>query len=284
MDIWAFYSAVSKFGLYLGALVSAGLVFNAALFRAHIEWGSVKRLVLIFAILGALSAAANFSLRGAALMGEWSGATDPEILSILWETPVGTALVLRLIGFLLILASVVVGRVGMWSAVLGGVIALWSFTQIGHVADKSQMALQVVLLLHLCIAAFWLGVLTPLRRFATDPSSVTKSAALGHAFGSAAMIGVPILILAGAGLTYQLVGGLSGLVTPYGLVLLAKIAFVSMLLALGAANKLRFVPKLQGGESSAANHLFHSLTLEWVAFVCVLAITAVLTSTVSIPS
>jgi len=283
MDVWAVYSTVTKFGLYLGALGCAGLVFNAALFRAQIEFRSVVRLILVYATLGLVAAVVNFGLRGAALMGEWSGAFDTEILSILWETPVGAALTLRIVGFAIVILSLLMGKHAIWPACVGALVILWSFTQIGHVSDKGAMWLQVTLLMHLVLAAFWLGVLTPLRRLSCDPSTLQVAAILGHSFGRAALCAIPFLLIAGGVLTFQLVGGLSGILTPYGLILVGKLGGVAMLLGLGAANKLRFVPRLQSGDTAAGRHLTQSISLECMVFVIVLAFTAFLTSTVSVP-
>lgn len=284
MDVWALYSAVSKFALYLGALGGAGLLFNATLFRTQIAFSSVMRLIIVFAVLGFFASILGFGLRGGALMGAWSGVIDVEILSILWETPVGTALAFRVAGFLVIMFSLMLGARGLWPACAGGLLVLWSFTQIGHVSDKGAVWLQITLMLHLIIAAFWLGVLTPLRRLAKSPSHHTDAAKLGHRFGQIAAGAIPILLIAGGVLTYQLVGGLEGILTPYGLMLISKLVGVAILLGLGAANKLRIVPKLQTGAPDAANHLANVIGLEWGAFVSVLAITAFLTSSVSVPA
>lgn len=283
VDIWAFLSAVSKFGLYLGALGSAGLVLNAGLFRAQIEWRSVVRPVLVFAMLGLIASIAGFGLRGAALMGEWSGAFDPEILSILWETPVGVVLGLRVAGFAILLFSALFGAFALWPAGVGVLIVLWSFTQIGHASDIGAIWMQWILLIHLIIAAFWMGILMPLRRLAASASTLKAATRLGHAFGRIAFFAIPILIAAGFAMSVQLVGGPSGMFTAYGFILLAKLTGVGFLLGLGALNKQRFVPRMQMGDHAAANQLVKCLGFECAAFILVLALTALITSTVSLP-
>lgn len=275
MDIWAIYSALSKFGLYLGALGAAGLAFNAVIFKAYIDAKPLRGWITAFALLGLLSAAANYALRGASLMGEWSGAFDPEILGILWETPVGTALLWRVIGFALVFASVFAG---MWLACVGGTAVLWSFTQIGHVSDVDMWVLQPVLLVHLMVATFWVGILIPLRRLVAQNDNIQTAADLGHAFGQIATFAIPTLIVTGLILTYFLLGGVGGFISQYGVVLVAKIVFVTALLGLGAINKLRFVPQLRTGDARAARHLARSISFEWIVILMIFAVTAALTT------
>ena len=279
MDIWVICSVVSKFALYLGVITSAGLVFNAALFPQYIPQRVVAPRIAGFALLGAVSALVGFVLQGAVLMGEWSGVFDPEIWGILWETPVGTALVYYVIGCALMLMTLVLRRASLWGAILGGGIALYGFTQIGHITGPSE----IVLLLHLGVVTFWIGVLTPLRWLIVQGHDTKMAAGLGYRFGKIAMVSVPVLIVAGLVLAYQLVGSFAGLLQPYGLTLCMKIAAVAVLLALGAVNKLRFVPGLRMGQIGAAQGLARSIRMEWVAFILIFAITAVLTSSLSPP-
>jgi len=52
------------------------------------------------------------------------------ILGLLWETPIGTALVYRVVGL----------------SVLGGGIALWSFGFVGHIVSQNARLLDALLL------------------------------------------------------------------------------------------------------------------------------------------
>ena len=69
------------------------------------------------------------------MTGEASGMIAPEMLDLLWQTPVGTALALRMTGLSLVLAGLRVSGFGIWIAAMGGILALWSFSRVGHVAD-----------------------------------------------------------------------------------------------------------------------------------------------------
>ena len=281
MDSWQVYSAGAKFALYIATLGAVGICFNALLFKQLVSTAVYRRCIILFAISGMFATLASFLLRGASLLGNWSGALDPEILGILWETPVGSVIIYRLVGFTLILAGMLNPSRGLWLAVFGGILVLCSFTQIGHVADRSSFLIQFVLLQHLAVASFWIGVLIPLSDLARDPKTSEQAGKLGHRFGQVAAWLIPSLLLAGVYLTWQLVGGFSGFASPYGLMLLAKLLFVVLLLGLGAANKFRFVPALMSRDPVSARHLSNIIVIEGATVLAVLAATALLTSAFS---
>ncbi|MEX0309631.1 MAG: copper-binding protein, partial [Tateyamaria sp.] len=161
-DLWGVATVATKFALYLGVLVSAGTVFVSLIFQiAHI-----RRVSVAFAALGLVAALLGFSIGGAALTGDAGGMIDLEMLGLLWTTPVGTALAFRVSGLALLIAGLMLGRVGIWIAALGGILALWSFATIGHVPAKDTPWLSALLLIHLIVAAFWIGILGPLQRLA----------------------------------------------------------------------------------------------------------------------
>lgn len=284
-DIWGLASIVAKFGLYLGVLTAAGTVFAALLFRLD----QYRYLALSFALLGLLMSVLAFMLGGAMLTGDATGLTDYEMLNLLWDTPVGTALSYRVIGLSILIlgliTSLLIRRSGLWVAVFGGVLATWSLGQIGHIADRHTILLDIALLLHLLAVALWIGVLTPLKRLASQSDALPQAADLGHRFGLLASVTVPLLIIAGGYMSYQLVGSFSALLgTGYGQTLVLKVVFVAVLLSLAAANKLRFIPGLKRDDPRAALHLVRSISFEWIAVLMILGATAVLTSTVTLPN
>ena len=83
-DIWGLAAIVTKFALYLGILTSAGTVLAALAFRLD----SYRGQALAFGTLGLAATVLAFSLRGANLTGDAGGMTDPEMLGLLWSTPV----------------------------------------------------------------------------------------------------------------------------------------------------------------------------------------------------
>ena len=280
-DAFGLAAIVTKFALYLGVMTSAGTVMAMLMFRLE----RTRGLAMTFAVLGIVAAILAFSLRGANLTGDVSGLTDPEMLKLLWTTPVGTALLLRLVGLGLLIAGLFMGRVGTWVSVLGGVIAIWSFDQVGHVSGLETTLLDLALMLHLLAVALWIGVLTPLKRLASLSSTYASAADVGHRFGVVASATVPVLIIVGGYMGYQLVGSFTALVgTSYGQAMIIKVLLVGLLLGLAAANKLRFIPALRTGDSAVANHLSKSISVEWIVILAVLGMTAVLTTNLTLPT
>lgn len=272
---------IASFTLYLGVLGASGTVLATRVFRLQ----NTRNIALWFAALGGLAALLGFSIKGAELTGSVSGLYDTEMLGLLWGTPVGTALRLCLFGLSTLIIGHFLGHVGAWISLVGSLIAISSFTQIGHIAGLENLLLQLALLVHLFAVAFWIGILIPLKRAASNPKTYEDAATLGHRFGKVATFTVPLLIVLGVMMGYQLIGSWSGVfTTSYGQVLLIKIAFVALLLGLAALNKLRYVPQLKAGDPSSAQGLVRSISLEWLVIVSVLALTAFLTTNVTLPA
>ena len=279
-DLFGLAAIATKFALYLGVITATGTVMATLMFKLD----RTRRLAAIFAVLGLFATILSFSLRGANLTGDLSGMTDPMTLSLLWTTPVGTALALRLIGLNLLLVGLFLVRIGAWVSVLGGIIALFSFTQIGHISSSESALMEVALILHLLAVALWIGVLTPLYRLASSSTRYASAADVGHQFGLVASVTVPVLIVVGGYMGYQLVGSFTALIeTGYGQALIIKILLFSGLLGLAAANKLWFVPALRLGNPVAASHLSKSIYVEWLFILAVLGVTAVLTTNLTLP-
>ena len=279
-DLFGLAAIITKFLLYLGVITATGTVMAALVFKLD----RTRGLAATFAALGLFATILSFSLRGANLTGDLSGMTDPVMLNLLWSTPVGTALALRLVGLSLLLVGLFLGHIGALASVLGGLIALFSFTQIGHISDSEAAFMEVTLMLHLVAIALWIGVLTPLNRLASSSKTHVSAADVGHQFGLVASFTVPLLIVVGAYMGYQLVGSFNALVeTSYGQALIIKVLLVGGLLGLAAANKLRFIPALRLGDPVAAVHLSKSIYLEWFIILTVLGTTAVLTTNLTLP-
>jgi putative copper resistance protein D len=245
---------------------------------------------MAFAALGFVAAVLTFSLRGANLTGDVSGMIDPEMLGLLWSTPVGTAVMYRLAGLGLLIVGLLVGsilkgRIGLWISVFGGIMAISSFGYVGHVSGRDSTMLDMALLLHLLAVALWIGILTPLKRLASASVTYATAADVGHRFGVIAMVTVPTLIVVGGYMGYALVGSFTALFSSgYGQALIVKVVLVTGLLGLAAANKLRFIPKLRSDDPIEAYHLTKSISLEWCIITTILAVTAVLTSNLTLPT
>ena len=280
-DTLGLAAIVTKFALYLGVMTAAGTVMATCMFRLD----RTRGLAMAFAVLGLVATILAFSLRGANLTGDVSGMTDPEMLGLLWTTPVGTALLLRLVGLSLLIVGLFMGRIGVWISVLGGIIAIWSFDHVGHISGRDTTLLDIALMLHLVAVALWIGVLSPLKRLASSSNTYASAADVGHRFGVVATVTVPVLIILGGYMGYELVGSFSALIsTGYGQALIIKVLLVGLLLGLAAGNKLRFIPALRAGDTAAANHLSKIISIEWLVILAVLGTTAVLTTNLALPT
>ena len=149
LDLFGLAAVITKFGLYLGVITATGTVMATLMFRLD----RTRDLAAAFAVLGLVSAIFAFSLRGANLVGDAKGMIDPEMLGLLWSTPVGTALMLRILGISLLIIGLLVQRVGTWISLLGGVIAVWSFGQVGHISSREAILLDIALMVHLLTVA-----------------------------------------------------------------------------------------------------------------------------------
>ena len=260
---------------------------NRLLFSTDVI-GLEKRIrlsAIAFAGLGALMAMLNFALGGAVLLDDVSGLYDVSILGLLWETAPGDALYLRLIGAAILVLGIAIGGRVSWIGLVGAAIALLSFTKVGHVAALSTFWIQALLFIHLVAVAFWIGVLTPLRKLARDHATLPNAARLGHRFGQIASLAVPTLIIAGLIMTWFLVGSMEALLfTPYGQFLVIKVAVVGALLVLAVLNKTRFVPGLHEGNMSSGQGLARSIQLEWVCIWLILLATGIFTSVLTLPT
>lgn len=271
---------VTKFLLYLGVMLSTGTVIVTFVFNLK----HTQPLIIIFSVLGLIATIFGFLFRGASLTGDMSGMIDPEMLRLLWNTPVGTVFILRIFGLSLLFVGLFLGRIGVWISIIGGISALLSFAQIGHISGNKFLLAEFALLLHLLAIAFWIGILIPLKRLVSSSSTYILAAKIGHRFGIIASVTVPILIAMGGYMSYELVGSIAALTgTTYGQVLIIKVALVGSLLGLAAANKIRFIPSLSAGDPNAAKHLSRSIIFEWVIISAVLCLTAVLTTNLALP-
>lgn len=279
-DILGIAAIIAKFAMYLGVLTAAGTAFTTVIFQVT----RTRALCIGYSCFGIMAAVLGFLLQGANLTGDISGMMNPAMLGLLWETGAGSVLVFVVGGLCLLIVGAWIGTVGFWLASAGGCLAIWSFVQVGHVSGIGAVFPAMALVLHLVAVAFWVGVLTPLIRLASDTCTWPEAAALARRFGRIASITVPLLIVMGGYLAYMLVGSPGALIgTGYGRALLLKIVLLAGLLGFAAANKLRFVPGLLAGHPVAANHLVKSIRAEWVLIVAILAVTAVLTTGLRLP-
>ncbi len=248
-----------------GTVVLAGGYMAAALIRAAPDAGGRRAMqwagvVLVAGLLAELVVA---TVRLAALSESGGLAFVNELFRTRWCQ----LWVARCAG----LALLRLQPVGSWQG--AGLAAVWlalrSFQ--GH-AGAHGMVPAVIDWMHLLAAVTWIGSLLPLalRRSTIAPVLAERIRCL-------ATYSVTALLPAGLYGAVVHVQSMSALeTTPYGRVLMTKLALAGLLIALGAVNHYRYVPALRRGTSDASTALRHLVLLELIGVLLVLLLSALL--------
>lgn len=283
IDAWALAAILAKALEYGFALLALGGPLFVVAFRDAPE--EVLRVARGIAIAAALLCVAflalRFGIRSARISGMGlDGMTDTMMLGLIWESPLGSAAVLRVLGALLILAIAFAGTVASIVTLIGSVLIAISYAQVGHSLGDPRWLLVGLLTVHLLAGGFWVAALAPLHR----ATGLEPGGALLHRFGIVASGTVPALALVGLVFAWLMSPSLTDLLfTAYGRTLLIKMTFFVALLSLAALNKLRLVPGLAEGNDNAASKLRHSIKVEGFFFFVILIATATLTSVTTPP-
>ena len=202
------------------------------------------------------------------------------------KSPLGLFSIVAGIGFAMITVMHRVKARGEQAArVVAAATVLLSLTVVGHATWLGAVT-GVLLAIHLGGIAFWLGALLPLRRMClmAPETGLQSLAVVADRFGRLAQVIVSGLLAAGLIYAALLLGSVTALLTTgYGLALLLKILLVGALLWLASRNRLRIVPALVDGDASAAAALRRIIDLEVITVLAILALSAVLTSSLDLP-
>ena len=107
---------------------------------------------------------------------------------------------------------------------------------------------------------------------------------ISEKFGFYAILYVVILVTVGLVFSYILVGNIDALFsTIYGNILLLKVVLVSILLSIGALNKLRLVPYLKIDYQIGRYKLKKSIEIEGFISLVILILTSILTTSLPTP-
>lgn len=243
------------------------------------------RTAALSALAAAVLSATRVPLRAGFLMGgDLAGATDPMLLGVVAESPLGTSMALRLVGLALVLAALLPGRFAAGVATLGAVLVAASFAFRGHALEEPRVVLGTLVTLHILGLAFWVGAFAPLARAARGQSP-DRAGALAHEFGTKALWVVGGLVGAGA-IALVLLGAATpaAVATPYGQAFALKLVLFAGVLALAALNKLRLTPALLDAAPNAGRRMRRSIRLEAALVGAILITTAALTTVASPPA
>lgn len=284
-DLVTWLSICVKALVYAAALVAMGSVLSILTLRRlpAPEVQALRRLAVFCAIGAAILSLLRIPLRASFLMGgTWQGATEPMMVTMVWDSPLGSSIAVRLVGLALICAILLPKRLGRSLATVGVIIVAASFVLRGHALEEPRRVLASLITLHILGLAFWIGAFAPLYRLSGNLEG-TVAGQISHDFGRLAVWVVGGLTLAGGATLWQLTGNLQGVFfTPYGQFVAIKLGVFLGIIGLAAWNKLLLTPALLRQEQGAGRHLRLSIRAEALLVALVLLITAVLT-TVSAP-
>ena len=156
----------------------------------------------------------------------------------------------------------------------------WTLPASGHANTAGALAF-VMDLLHVLAASVWAGGLTfvLLALILARTNRWSLAAAIVPRFSALAVASVAVLLVGGLVNGYLEVRAWSGLwETNYGRLLLAKSAIVVVLLAIGAYNNRRAVPRLERQAASAVEQrrFLGAVGIELALFAVAIGVTAVL--------
>lgn len=252
---------------------------------ADSDRGRIRRLVAALLVLSLLAGAARVVVTAGSVSGEFAGMFDRVFLRMVLRTSEGPAIAVRTAGLLLAAFAVVADRRLSAPALIGAAMAATSFAWVGHAQAMTPRLLPVVLVgVHLLGVAFWLGALAPLLLIAGN-RDLSRIAAAAARFGAAALFVVGMLVTAGLGLLWILVGELSGMWnSEYGREMTLKLGLVAGLLCFAAWNRLSLTPRLLAHDPGAARSLRRSIMCEILIGAVILLVTATLTTVMGPPA
>jgi putative copper export protein len=265
---------------FAAALQAAGVPLFLWLFGGNLERAArpIGTLAVRTAAAALVLTMGHALVEPARLAGELSGVFDASLQGLLLASDAGTAVAIRVLGLAMITGgSLKPGRLGTLVVLVGATLVVCSFAFMGHTAaDERRWLLAALLILHLLVVAFWFGALWPLS-ISVKRESLAVAGLVIEAFSGLAVWLVPIIFFAGLGLAVALVPDLASLRTPYGLLLLSKVAGFALLMGLAGLNKWRLGPRIARGEAGAIPVFRRVVLVEWLLLVAVVAVTATMT-------
>lgn len=215
----------------------------------------------------ALLATGALALQTGLMAGALDQALSPEALGfVLGGTSLGAAYAVRIGAGLLLLLAVLALRPGrgLWLVGLAlGLIVAASFAWTGHGAATEGAGHGLHLasdIAHAVAALIWLGAVFAFMAMATRriEGDATAQGALATALGGFARVGticVAVLLVTGLINSFYLVGierVFSMNETPYGRLLMVKLAAFAAMLGLAALHRFRSTPGLERGQGGLA--------------------------------
>ena len=290
-----------RFALYADLMVLAGmtaftLYALTAVERTSTSLISLRPIVLVLAMLGLILSGYGLLALAAAMMGASLFPVDPiHVRMILFETAIGTAGMVRMLALAIVLAAALALERLPTSmrivVLLASSVAIATLVWTGHAGATEGVSGTIHRLsdiVHMLAASIWVGGIASFSWLLFRPAGKASPAelaithrALDH-FSRVGTLVVGLIVLTGL-INSQILIGAANIgqiaTTPYGQLLLAKIALFGLMLVLAAANRWRLTPGLQasmesGDEAAAAMAMRKSLIAEGAAVLFILALVA----------
>ncbi len=267
-------SVAARWFFYWGlALLLGGAVACAVLFGWTVPRGGRTLFAAAWVAAGV----------GVVLLTAAERATIGLPLGTLLSSPTGHQLVARAVVVAVCAAATIwvlarPGRSSLIVLVAAAAAAMFVHAQAGHAdAQSSVRALNLLdQWAHLLGVGVWIGGLPWLLLGLRDVDPAARTARASR-FAVVATYGVAVVLITGILRAVVEVGSIQGLFhTSFGWTLLIKSGLVLVLVALGARNHFRLVPRMRGEGVGDATSLRRSVTGEVVVASLVLAVTGVL--------
>jgi copper resistance protein D len=242
------------------------------------------------AVLALLSAVAIIPFIAAEMAGSNEAALDPAVWqTVLGGTGFGHAWCWHL-GFAVVLVGlsfIPATQRRAHAPMIAALLLLVSLGWVGHAAVDMGGGITHVInqMAHLIGGGLWLGGLVPLcvllwraTRPGADAYVALARVALPH-FSQIGYAAVALILVTGTVNSVLLVGSLHAFIaTPYGRLLIVKIALVLTMIGLALVNRFRLLPRLRTDESGLVplRTLLHSVIAEQALGIAILAVVAVL--------
>ncbi|MCG2841470.1 copper homeostasis membrane protein CopD [Sandaracinobacter sp. RS1-74] len=278
-----------------------GLLFGLLLFALCALKGSEREellplrwLTTALAGLGIVLSGLSFVLAVAAMLGvDLKDVDHASVMMVLTETPVGWALLARILALAILCAAVhapwAFRGAGITILALIAAIPVASLAWSGHGAASEGLTGMVHLvgdILHLLAASAWIGALAAFILILSRHSPMFEPFDTAHralaGFATAGTVIVGLILVTGLVNSYALIGpqNMSGLFqSAYGRLLLIKLVLFGLMLALAASNRFSLTPALatgikDGTMQGAVSRLRRSLWLEVGIGILILALVA----------
>ena len=290
-----------RFALYADLMVLAGmtaftLYALTAAERTSASLIPLRPIVLGLALLGLILSGLGLLALAAAMMGADLFPVDPtHVRMILVETAIGTAWIVRMLALVIVLAAALALERFSTSmriiVLLASSVAIATLVWTGHAGATEGVSGTIHRpsdIVHMLAASIWVGGIASFAWLLFRPPGIRGSASLVvtrralDQFSRVGTLVVGLVVLTGL-INSQILIGIANVglmaTTPYGRLLLAKLALFGLMLALAAANRWRLTPALEAGmesgnEAAAIMALRKSLIAEGAAVLLILALVA----------